>query len=404
MRSLSKKSLFPRYALLATSALVVVILGISLSSSAQAASTVPVAGERLITIHDNGKTKGIITKDTTLRQAFKDAGIAIDPNDLVEPGLDVPLVANNYEINIYRARPITIIDGASRVKVMSAYQTAQQIVQHAGITLQDEDITTMDINTNMVSEGAGVSLTITRATPLTLLLYGTKTTIYTQAKTVSALLSEKKIKMGSNDTLSSPMTAPIQANMTLELWRNGTQTATQEQDIPFDTKQTQDADQPVGYKQVQTPGVAGQKMVTYEIDMKNGQEVSRTEIQNVTTKQPVTQVEIVGTKVSLPPGSHQDWMAAAGIASSDYGYVEYIVDHEGSWAPCKVQGGTIDCSYSGSMGYGIVQATPGSKMASAGDDWRTNPITQLRWATGYAVGRYGSWAGAYNHWTVSHNW
>lgn len=404
MRSLIKKSLFPRHVLLAMSALVVLLLGISLSSRAQAASNVPIAGERLITIHDNGKTRSIITKDTTLRQAFKDATIPIDPNDLVEPGLDVTLVANNYEINIYRARPVTIVDGEIRTKVMTAYQTAQQIVQHAGITLQDEDITTMDANTNMVSEGAGVSLTITRATPVSLLLYGTKTIIYTQAKTVGALLTDKKITLGKDDTLSLPKAAPVQANMTLELWRNGTQTATQEQDIAFDTKQTQDADQPVGYKQVQTAGVAGQKMVTYQIDMKNGQEVSRTEIQSVTTKQPVTEVDVVGTKVDLPPGSHQDWMAAAGISSSDYGYVEYIVDHEGSWAPCKVQGGTIDCSYSGSMGYGIVQATPGSKMASAGDDWRTNPITQLRWATGYAVGRYGSWSAAYNHWTVSHNW
>jgi hypothetical protein len=97
-------------------------------------------------------------------------------------------------------------------------------------------------------------------------------------------------------------------------------------------------------------------------------------------------------------------MAAAGIASSDYGFVDYIASHEGGWAPCKVQGGSIDCSYDGSMGYGIVQATPGNKMATAGADWRTNPITQLRWATSYAVGRYGSWEAAYNHWTVTHNW
>lgn len=39
--------------------------------------------------------------------------------------------------------------------------------------------------------------------------------------------------------------------------------------------------------------------------------------------------------------------------------------------------------------YGLPQALPGSKMASAGPDWRTNPFTQLRWMRGYVAGRYG---------------
>lgn len=38
--------------------------------------------------------------------------------------------------------------------------------------------------------------------------------------------------------------------------------------------------------------------------------------------------------------------------------------------------------------YGIPQALPGSKMASAGDDWETNPKTQIRWGLGYIEGRY----------------
>jgi len=40
--------------------------------------------------------------------------------------------------------------------------------------------------------------------------------------------------------------------------------------------------------------------------------------------------------------------------------------------------------------YGIPQALPGSKMASAGADWQTNPDTQIRWGLGYIQGRYGS--------------
>jgi hypothetical protein len=43
-------------------------------------------------------------------------------------------------------------------------------------------------------------------------------------------------------------------------------------------------------------------------------------------------------------------------------------------------------------------------MESAGSDWATNPVTQLKWCSGYAEGRYGSWQDAYYHWVANHNW
>jgi hypothetical protein len=47
--------------------------------------------------------------------------------------------------------------------------------------------------------------------------------------------------------------------------------------------------------------------------------------------------------------------------------------------------------------YGIPQALPGSKMASAGSDWLTNPATQIRWGLGYIKGLYGNPCGAWAH-------
>jgi len=56
-----------------------------------------------------------------------------------------------------------------------------------------------------------------------------------------------------------------------------------------------------------------------------------------------------------------------------------------------------------SSAYGIPQALPGSKMAAAGADWRTNPQTQIRWGLGYIRGRYGSPSAAWAH-SQAHNW
>lgn len=90
-------------------------------------------------------------------------------------------------------------------------------------------------------------------------------------------------------------------------------------------------------------------------------------------------------------------MAAAGISASDFGYVNYIITNESGW-------GVTKWNYSGSGAYGLGQALPASKMAPWGADYMTNPITQLRWANAYAVGRYGSWANAYAFWVSQHLW
>ncbi|RRS02271.1 lytic transglycosylase domain-containing protein [Glycomyces terrestris] len=57
----------------------------------------------------------------------------------------------------------------------------------------------------------------------------------------------------------------------------------------------------------------------------------------------------------------------------------------------------------GSGAYGIPQSLPGDKMASHGDDWETNPATQIAWGLDYIEGRYGSPCGAWSH-SESNGW
>ena len=253
---------------------------------------------RLITIHDRGDEKVILTHARTIREALNEARVNLDSNDTVEPSLDKQLVSTDYTVNIYRARPVIVVDGAVREKVMTPYQTADQIAKDAGIELHDEDKTLIAPSDDEISDGAGLKMTIDRATPFTLLFYGAQSAAFTQAKTVGDMLKEKRISLGSNDTLSVDEDAPMVAGMKVEIWRNGEQTATQQEVVAFTTRQIKDADQPVGYRQVQTPGENGSKDVTYKIVMKNGVEASREKIQSVVTKQPKEQVEVIGTKMT----------------------------------------------------------------------------------------------------------
>ncbi len=283
-------------ALFAVLLLVSVLFAIS---NVNASTADEAQGGRLITIHDRGNEKVILTHAQTVRDALNNAQVSVASEDQVEPQLDDTLVATDYTVNIYRARPVIVVDGMVRQKVMTAAQTPEGISKAAGMTLQNEDKTKLSASTDIVSDGASVTLTIDRATEFRLNLYGTVTTAYSHEPTVGAMLVKKHIKLASSDTLSVPTSAQLTSGMTVEIWRNGVQTATAEEDIAFTTRQIQDADQPTSYKKVQTPGVKGKKTVTYEITMQNGKEVSRKVIQSVTTVEPQEQVETVGSKPSF---------------------------------------------------------------------------------------------------------
>jgi len=253
---------------------------------------------RLITLYDRGEKSVFLTHEKTLGDALKEKHIELDTRDTVEPSLDEELVAPDYHVNIYRSRPVIVIDGQVRVKAVSPYQTAQHIAEDAGITVYDEDITSLKPSTDFVGDGAGLQLTITRATPLTLDLYGKKTKIRTQGKTVGEMLAEKGIKLSARDRVSVAVTKPITSGMSVRVWREGKQTITVDEAIPYAVQQIFDADREVGYRKVQTPGEKGVQAVTYEVEIKDGIELSRQEIARIKTKSPKKEVVIVGIKTN----------------------------------------------------------------------------------------------------------
>lgn len=263
---------------------------------------------RIITIYHDGQQQVIATDAETVGEALDRAHVSVNESDAVEPSKDTKLIAQSYDVNVYRARPVTVVDGNQRYRIMSPYQSAKEIAKSAGLQTYDEDVLTMSRIDDFVGQGgAGLMLTIDRSTPIHMMLYGKMVDVRTQATTVADLLKEKGITMGTKDGVSPAPTTAIAEGMTVDVYRDGEQTLSVEQEVAFTTKQIQDADQPVGYKKVQTPGEKGKKIVTYQVELKNGQEISRKEIQSVVTVQPKEQVEVVGTKTT---GFSGDFAAA----------------------------------------------------------------------------------------------
>lgn len=94
-----------------------------------------------------------------------------------------------------------------------------------------------------------------------------------------------------------------------------------------------------------------------------------------------------------PSGSPQtiakSLLGGYGWSASQFSCLQPLWDRESGW--------NVHASNPSSGAYGIPQALPGSKMASAGPNWRSNATTQIKWGLGYIKDRYGSPCAAWQH-------
>jgi hypothetical protein len=94
-----------------------------------------------------------------------------------------------------------------------------------------------------------------------------------------------------------------------------------------------------------------------------------------------------------PSGSPQQiamgMLGSYGWSSNQFSCLDPLWNQESGW--------NVSATNPSSHAYGIPQALPGSKMASAGPDWQTDAATQIRWGLDYIKGTYGSPCGAWAH-------
>ena len=313
----------------------------STATYAEGDEVAEVAAAKFVTFYDSGEKLTVRTEAETVGEALARAEIIVNEGDIVDPGVDTEINADNFYINIYRARPVVVRDGAVEKYLMSASYDPATVAKEAGVTIYDGDEIDLVANTDFLEAGVA--------------------TVY-------------------------------------QITRNGGRMVTVDEEIAFSEEQVQDPALEEGKTEVRQLGEVGLKRMTYNVNYVDNVEASRELVSEEIVRAPVARVTAVGAKraavVVTVSGTCADWARAAGVAEADIPAAVTLMNRESG---CRV-----DARNARSGAYGIPQALPGSKMASAGSDWETNPVTQIRWMAGY-VSRWGGWQGALQH-QVTYGW
>jgi len=250
----------------------------------------------VVVVNFDKKERTIPTDAKTVGDLLKRMDITLHEGDVVEPGKNTVIASDNFRVNVYRAVPVTIVDGDQKTFTYSAAATPRSIAKQVGITVYPEDNLDLLPTENFLTESSiGERVVIDRAAPVTLNLYGTPASIRTHAETVGDLIKERNIKLAKDDTVQPAANTKITPGTQIFLTRKGTQIVTVEEPIAMPIETVPDSSLAYGTTAVRQQGAPGKKLVTYQLQLQNGVEVGRKPIQEVVAQQPVKQIVAKGT-------------------------------------------------------------------------------------------------------------
>jgi hypothetical protein len=183
------------------------------------------------------------------------------------------------------------------------------------------------------------------------------------------------------------------------------ETVTTQNEIAHGVVQQTDPRAMAGSQRVVQAGSPGVELVSFTVTTVDGVETDRLPGISVLVTAPTDEIVAVGS-LTIPAATavDQGTNRALGqqLAADLYGWsgdewacLDNLFKRESGWSH------TAENRSSGA--FGIPQALPGSKMATFGADWQTNPATQIKWGLAYVQGRYSTPCGAWGHFTAK-NW
>ncbi|WP_239069732.1 ubiquitin-like domain-containing protein [Cellulomonas chitinilytica] len=347
-----------------------------------------------VTIDVDGKPRQVLAFGRTVGDVLASTRVQVGDRDLVAPGLD-QTIDRGGQIVVRHGHEMSVeVDGEARTVWTTALTVGEAV---DGLGLRGGEVRLS------ASRSASLGRDMLRVSTLKtihLVVDGQVIDGVSSADTVRDALRDIGLVLEEGDQVSVPLGATAVDGLVVLVTRASTGGETVTEAMPFETEEVEDAGLVKGNRVITTKGKAGVRTTTYELQVVGGVVVGRTPVASIVTTAPVTQVVKVGTAelpnpsvVAVEPGSAQEigkqLAAQRGWGDDQFACLLDLWNQESGWR--------VNAENKSSGAYGIPQALPGSKMATVGADWQTNPATQITWGLNYIGGRYGDPCGAWAH-------
>ncbi|MDR2508574.1 MAG: G5 domain-containing protein [Candidatus Ancillula sp.] len=235
---------------------------------------------------------------------------------------------------------------------------------------------------------------------VSLTVRGEEQVFTTTRATVKDVLAEQAVTVGFGEGVYPDLDQVVSDGEKIVVDLITTQTETIPREVPFAEQRIEDGAMRKGEEQLVQAGQVGQSSSTFIVKLVGGNQVSRDLFSEIHLSAPQDQVVKFGTATPVNNGTivtvpsedvkkfAYDQVMATWGDPNEFQCLDHLWQRESGW---RTHAGNVI-----SGAYGIPQALPGSKMAQFGEDWRDNPITQVKWGLSYITGRYRTPCGAWS--------
>ena len=352
------------------------------------------AGGKTVNLRIDGQDRRVHTSAADVRGVLQAAHINVGEHDLIAPDLGSS-VADGDAVVVRRGHLLhLLVDGVARDVWVNAASVDEALNQ---LGYGSEALVSVSRATRLDS---ATSLSVTSTKLITFRVDGKTVRVLSAGPTVRQALDQAKLRLAPHDQISAKVTSPLRDRQVITIHRVVYKYSVVRQDVPFDVIRQNDPNRAAGSSAVLSAGRTGVKQVTYQLRYVDGKLVARVIYDDRVIDSPVSQRTAVGTKQAPAASSGSAQQIAAGMVSArgwgndQFNCLVSLWNKESGWRTD---------AYNPSGAYGIPQALPGSKMASAGADWQTNASTQISWGLGYIASVYGTPCGAWAH-SQATNW
>lgn len=354
---------------------------------------------KTVTLDVDGQVSTVSAFGRTVGDVLAAQGVEIGERDLVVPAADSG-AAEGAEIVVRHAREMLVeVDGEER-QVWTTALTVDELVAEMGMRGQ------VRASASRASDLGRDLLRISTTKTVHVSVDGRTEDTVTSAPTVREVLRELGVVLGEYDRVSVSLDAAAVDGLVVLVTRVQGVTRTETMPEAYTSVRQEDATLAAGREVVATVGRNGTKAVTYLAYEADGVELGRMVLAESVIEAPVNEVVRVGTKTApavptAPPveaGTSRaiglELTLARGWDESQFACLDALWSAESGWR--------VNAANTSSGAYGIPQALPGSKMATVGADWQTNPATQITWGLNYIAGRYGTPCDAWAFFQTKH--
>ncbi len=189
---------------------------------------------------------------------------------------------------------VTLSDNGMEHPVVTNSQTIAEFLAERNITLGGSDFIFPDL---VFQTYPGQKITIRRAIPVMIEVDDREIKIDTLGKTVREAVTEANVTLSHADKIKPELNSTLEPGLNIVVTRINFEEITIEEGVPFKTVEKEDSSVLWRKKEIKQKGEKGVREKTYKITYTNGKETNRQLLASKVAKEPVSQIEVTGTKI-----------------------------------------------------------------------------------------------------------